>query len=239
MNAKNAFVADAAKIKTLTTDLLNATAAIDTGRVGYLRYLAGTTIAELGASIRINSTGRAPKVTPETLAKQLTALEAVHERFYAAVTEAASVDLPGPTLRAKELNRRTNFARTAAGALRRWVKAGNDITSLVVAKVTKRSLAVERAVRPQTAARLKARTETTSKALVALVLDLSAVDKRAALEEIELLMGQLASQRIELGGAPTRSQQKAVDAGLPFRAKGHTFYPVTQTQVLRQQRAPS
>lgn len=239
MNAKNTYVADAAQIKDLTTGLLSATAAIDTGRASYLRFLVGTTIAELGVKPRAHAGGRPTKMTPETLATHLTALEVVHERFYTAVTEAASVDLPGPTLRAKELNRRTNFARTAAGALRRWVKAGNDITSLVVAKVTKRSLAVERAVRPQTAARLKARTETTSKALVALVLDLSAVDKRAALEEIELLMGQLASQRIELGGAPTRSQQKAVDAGLPFRAKGHTFYPVTQTQVLRQQRAPS
>lgn len=238
MSTKNSYVADAAQIKDLTTGLLNATATLDNGRASYLRFLVGTTLAELGAKPRAH-VGRPPKVTTESLALHLTALEAVHERFYTAVTEAASIDLPGPTLRAKELNRRTNFARTAKGVLTRWMKAGNDITSLVVAKVTKRALAVERAVRPQTAARLRARTESQSKALVALVLDLSAVDKGAALEEIELLMGQLASQRIELGAAPLRSQQKAVEAGLPFRAKGHTFYPVTETQVLRQQRAPS
>lgn len=239
MNVKvKDFVADASQIKTLTTSLLSATAAIYTSRTTYLRFLAGTTIAELGAKPRVHQ-GRPPKVTPETLALQLVALEAVHERFYAAVTEAASINLPGPTLRAKELNRRTNFARTAVGSLRRWMKAGNDITTLVVGKVTKRSLVVERAVRPQTAGRLKTRAENNSKALMATVLELSGVDKAAALEEIELLIGQLATQRIELGGMTTVRPQKGMHEGLPFKAGGHTFYPVTETQVIRQQRAPS
>lgn len=239
MNTKKAdHVANAAQIRELTTGLLNATATIDTGRTSYLRYLAGTTIAELGAKPRLHG-GRSPKVTPESVATQLIALEAVHARFYEAVTEAASVGLPGPTLRAKELNRRTNFARTAMGVLRRWVKAGNDITSLVVGKLTKRSLAVERAVRPPTAARLKSRTEGHSKALISAVLELSSVDKAAALEEIELLMGQLATQRIELGGVMARSPAKAVHDGVPFRSGGRTFVPVTETQVIRQMRAPS
>lgn len=239
MNTKKAdHVADVAQIRELTTGLLNATATIETGRVSYLRFLAGTTIAELGAKPRAHG-GRPTKMTPESVATQLIALEAVHERFYAAVTEAASVNLPGPTLRAKELNRRTNFARTAMGSLRRWVKAGNDITALVVGKVTKRSLAVERAVRPPTLGRLRSRTETQSKALMSVVLELSSIDKHAALEEIELLMGQLATQRIELGGVTARSQSKAVREGLPFKVGDHTFFPVTETQVIRQQRTPS
>lgn len=234
------YVGTPAEVKRLTKEILAAAAQVAEAPATYLRLLVGTTVAELGAKPPKSETrGRTPKLNPEEIQRQLAALNVVHERFYAAVVEAAEEDLPRGKDQAKELNRRTNFARSSVSTVRGYIKAGNDITRVVVSRATKRSLAVERAPRPPSTARMRNRVENRSKALVASLLELAEKDKAAAIGELELLMGQLTYEMMQLGGAPVREiAPESAPEGI-VRAGQRLFVPVTETQVLRQQARPS
>ena len=73
-------------------------------------------------------------------------------------------------------------------------------------RVTKSALAVARKPRAPSLARLKARAEARSKALVASLLALGEQNHATAAEELELLMGQLTDQL----GAITGGAAKAI-----------------------------
>jgi hypothetical protein len=231
------FIGTPATIRQLTNTILRAAAEGVEGQVTYLKMVVGTTIHELSAKAPKTATrGRQPKLSPEQIQAQLAALDAVNDRFYPEVLAAASADLPNGRDKAKELNRRTNFARSAVSTIRGYIKAGNDITRIAPAACTKRSLQVERAARPPSAARMRKRVETRSIAFVGALLELAETDKAAAREELETLMGQLAHQLIELGGAAVR---EAPRPGASPEEMHRVFVPVTETQLLRQQARPS
>ena len=106
----------------------------------YLRALIAASQAKLGPKGR----GRAPGKDA-----QLHALAVANEKFYAAVLrgvttpEIAAVEGLAPverTRRALERNRRSNFARTAAGSLTRFAERGGDLRGLDLKTVTKREL---------------------------------------------------------------------------------------------------
>ena len=209
------YIAKPAEIRKLTTELLDAETTVSEGRTTYLRALVATTQGEL------------PKGGKPDKATALGALEAVHTRFYDAVTKAVQAALP-PRLadRAKLLNRKTNFARSSLYAVRAWIKAGGNITTLKPRHVTKAALAVPRATRPMSATRLTKRLEKRSKLLMADVLAMIETDKAVALHEVELLIGQLAAQLDELGVHPAKM-------------RGKTYIPLTATQVVRAEARPS
>lgn len=238
--ASKGYVANADEIHALSKTILAAEASSETGRGTYLRALVATTQKELGAKPRSRgATGRKAKISDAGIAEQVAALNAVHERFYEAVTRAASEGLPGGTARAPELNRRTNFARSSLSTVRSWIKAGNDVTTLVVGRLTKSALRTERAVRPKQAGRLRRSVEARSKAFMVSVLELAEADKPAALNELELLIGQLTTQMVTLGGTAVTSAARATAEHRPLKMGGRMFIPVTETQVLRQLRQPS
>lgn len=135
------YVATSDDVAALTRDIIDAQKKGGEGRATYLRALIATTQAELGQHPR-QRTVSIGKLDAEERERQLKALEAVNARFYPIVVKAAREKITGPDRGGRELNRRTTFARTSLSAIRRWVKAGNDITSLVAAKTTKASLAV-------------------------------------------------------------------------------------------------
>lgn len=228
-----------ADIAKLTRDYLNAVSTAAGSRITYLRALVETTIREIGATPRTSPPrGRQTKMTPETTASQLAALQATHERFYAIVIKVASEDLPAKD-QAAELNRRTNFARTALYSARLWVRAGNDLTVLVVQNLTKAALAVKTTPRAASARQLRGRVERRSKAVMAAILALEDTDKAAAMAELNTLMGQLASRLISLeGGSATTDPKIAAAEHRPLRV-GTTVFTPTETQILRQQARPS
>jgi hypothetical protein len=211
------FVATDSDIQEVTRTVMNGVRAADQGRTTYLRALVATTIEALGQRIRVN-TGKPGKLDDAGVKAQLTALEAVHARFYAVVLATA-----GETHKGREaLNRATNFARTALYAVRVWVRAHNDLTSLAPAKVSKSVLKVvgRRLVRPLSVKRLMSRAEKQSKALISALLALGQEHPTEAAQELELLMGQLTDQlgAITGGGKPA----KAVKAR----------FTATRTQIL-------
>src|SRR5581483_6108810 len=114
--------------------------AIVTARGAYFRALIETTQAELAET----------KPDARDARGQLTALRLVHKKFYPVVQEATTTEdiEHNPRLSKEERrrralirNRRTNFARTAYGTIRRWLRAPNhDLMTLNTAKVTKADL---------------------------------------------------------------------------------------------------
>src|SRR5215813_305097 len=133
------YVATPGEIATLARHYFSAQDTLLTGRTTYLRALVATTQERL----------------KQTSGEPLACLENVHERFYAAVLKEAQDATP---VRLKDrplvVNRKTNFARSSMSAVRTWVRQGGDLAKLKPHTLTKAALAVKRAPRPASAARL-------------------------------------------------------------------------------------
>lgn len=214
-------------VTAIAQTIFRATDDATTGRTTYLRTLLAATQGELGKK------GQEAPV-------QLAALKTVHERFYALVLNAAEPFVPkGTKDRAVALHARANFARTSLSALRGHVRAGGDLATLSPAKVTKASLRVRAGpARPLTARRWRIRAEAQSKALVATIIGLADTDKAAAVEEIQLVLGQLTTQLVSLGVVSTKDAIQSVGEHRPLRI-GKTLFIPTDTQILRQSARPS
>jgi hypothetical protein len=216
------------EVNTIAHSIFSAQSSMEQGRVTYLRTLVEATKDELE-----NKKG-------QEMQAQLAALQRVHERFYEIILAAAQPFVPKTQKdRAIELHRRANFARTALSAVRGHIKADEDIVALNTAKLTKKQLAKAptpvRAVSPK---RLKARAETQSKALVATLLGLADADKAAAVDEIQLILGQLTKQLISMGIKSTKDALESFGEHRPLRI-GKTLFIPTASQVLRQEARPS
>lgn len=238
LEARN-YVATENDIDRLANDVLSAQGHLDTLPRVYLRAVVATTIHELGASIRARA-GKVEKINDEEQTRQLAALEKVLVLFYPRIVAKMSEGLPAGKTRAVELNRRTNWARGAARDVRNWIRAGRSLTTLAPVRLTKAMLAVQSSgsARPASPGRIKARVERESKAVVARVMELAAVDRDSAITEIRLLMGQLTGQLEELGVKATKDPRTAAQDHLPLRVGKNVFFP-TETQVIRQMERPS
>lgn len=208
--------------------IFKATGEVQEGRQTYLRTLLAETQDSLG-----NKRNQEASV-------QLSALKAVHERFYEIVLGAAEEFVPkGTRDRGTVLHNKANFARTALSALRGHVRAGGDLVYLSPEKVTKGSLrSREGPTRPISARRWKVRAERQSKTLVATLMGLADADKGSAIEEMQLVLGQITQQLISLGVVATTNADVAAAEHRPYRS-GKTLFVPTATQILRQQARPS
>lgn len=216
------------EIAEITTAILTAAKDGETGRTTYLRTLIAATQEELGSK-----KGQEPLV-------QLAALTTTHERFYAIALDAAQPFVPKTQKdRGEALHARLNFARTAVSALRGHVRAGGDVATLSPAKATKRGLLKATGPkRPLTPKRWHARAENQSKALMATLMGLADADKGLAVEEIQLVMGQLSAQLVSMGLVATKDAVQAAGEHRPLKVGRMLFMP-TQTQVIRQMAKPS
>lgn len=224
-------------IRAMATKVFTAEGEADTGKVEYLRALAGDIQTELGGSPRQRA-GKAARLTQEERAEHLEAVSKVNERFYGAVTEEARGRVTGGADKAKRLNAMTNWARTALRDVRSYVRAGNDIRALAAAKLTRNQLRVKSTPRPLGAAALRRRLVERGKDAVAAALELIDADPAAARAELELIMAQLATQLLNLSGRPTKDVSEAERQHIPLRVKSTLFVP-TETQIVRSQANPS
>ena len=202
------FVATDEDITRLAQSVLTASQESDSSRRTYLKTLIATTQQTIGVAPRMR-TSKDVKASPEEVRAQIAALNTVHERFYALVTQVAQESVPAGTKdRGVQINRMTNFARTALSAVRRWVRAGNDITALAAHAVTKASLAVPapRSKRPSAAA-LKARARRTAGDLIQTYRLWGKADKEAATDALRAMIAALTKQFSSL--KPLRSVKTA------------------------------
>lgn len=236
LEARN-YLATDADISNLASGMRESQSATDTIPRTYLRAVIAVTIEALGAEQRQRN-GKVVKLDEDEQARQLEALEKTLARFYPLVVKRYNDGLPPGPKRAEELNRLTNWARSAALVVRNWIRAGNDLRTVAAAKATKASLAVTPRARAPSPGRIKARVERASKDLIARMLELASVDRATAISEIELAIGQLAAQLEELGVKPTRDAGEAAKEHRPLRVGKSVFFP-TQTQIVRMQENPS
>jgi hypothetical protein len=192
------YVATAEDVAAIARDVLNAQKEGSEGRATYLRALVATTQAELGLSPRQRS-GEIGKVKDEERDAQLAALEAVNKRFYAIVIKLAKERIEGPDRGGLQLNRRTGFARSSMATVRKWVRAGNDITTVVASRVTKRMLTVAGRRKGPSAKVLGNQTRRYSTRLESTLSSLAQADLDAAKEQwlrLKVRMEKIFSARV-------------------------------------------
>ena len=184
--------------------------------------------------------GRPAKLDEATTLKQTEVLEATHTRFYAIIVRETASLIPAGKERATELNKRTAYARVAVSRLRSYAKSGGDLTALVPARVTRDTIRVKSATpRAVSSGRLKQRAERESKSLMATLIGLADTDKASAVSEMQLLIGQLANQLVQLGVATsTKDVEQAARDHIPLRV-GRTLFIPTESQVIRAKEMPA
>lgn len=203
----------AAEIRTLAREAIEGQHKMHAGRGAYFKALVETAQAELGG--KSGQSG------------QLAAVRAVHHRFYPVIQEtiasdevllAAGFPRKGVPL---ERNRRLNFARSAYGTIRRWLRAdGHDLMKLDSQKVTKSQLLEEapptrkHALTPK---RVKARAGKLIEGLLSFTRQIAKADQEQAAVIAALAIAQL---------------QKLLPAGQSSPKKNWA----TDTQVLRRER---
>lgn len=214
------------QVRMLTRQILQARVAAESGTGSYLQGLVHTVQVELGVTPRVNPV-HIKKLTEEGIKVQLTALQAVHNRAYAIVLEVCAENLlPGKT-RAQELNRRSNFARTAMSVVRRWIRAGKDITCCAASKISKASLRVEVDRTRQASPRvLTRRVEKGITELIDRATILAAVDKATAVVQLESALSKIVTMLSAIGAQPaTKDAARALAERIPFETKQGLFYP--------------
>lgn len=221
----NKFVATDAQIETLARlNLLNIQG-LDNVRGAYLKSLVADTQATAKPAAR--------KKTAEIL----TALDASHERFYAAVmrgavtpdiADADNLDQEERTRRSLERNRRTTFARTAKNALANYIKASGDVFALDPLTVTKVELQmfVIAMKAKASAPTLEHRASLAMEKLEELTRELADDDHDAAVQAVQEVMARMANFLTELGLESTTKTTIAVRDHKMLRLPEGTFWPM-------------
>jgi hypothetical protein len=218
------YVATASDVAAMGRSLLKASEAGQLARANYLRALVGTSQARLAD---------AEEVTERLV---LRAVREVHKLFYEALQEVLHADIKDhPRLdkterkrRAKERQRRTNFARSAKSTLTSWIKAGHDLLKQDPAKVTKTALRdalpKRRHAKPVPAVALRAAARHT-KGLITQIKYLERTDPEAAKIAAEETVQQLIKLLAE-GARATRDPVEAQSERKLLRAGSGTFWRV-------------
>lgn len=215
------------EIRQLARQTVEGRYQISTARGAYFRALVETAQADLG--------GKAGQEG------QLAAVRAVHRKFYPIVQEATTTpDIEhspkSPPAerkrRALERNRRTNFARSAYGTIRRWLRAnGNDLMKLDAQKVTKSQLLNEAPpTRPHTwtPKRVKARSRNLIDGLLVFTRQVAKEDQEQAKGVVNDAIEQLIKLTARLGAERkvTTDARVAAEESRPLRVGGKTFWHV-------------
>lgn len=169
--------------------------------------------------------------------KHLEAFEEVNSRLYAAVIRGTVTPDIEPVdglsdaetqRRSQERNRRNNFARTAASAMRRYIKNGGDVRRVPVPTATKNSIVVANASTGVTdEERSRQRVKRAASRLAAVVEELAGADKKLAVEALQDSMSSVTALLARLAGKPTDKPAIAILDHRLFRTPEGVFWPVT------------
>lgn len=211
----------AGEIRTLARQTVDGRKTMTTARGAYFRALIETAQAEIG--------GKADQPA------QLAAVKVVHRRFYPVVQEAIATDeilleagIPRKGT-ALERNRRLNFARSAYGTIKRWLRAsGHDLMKLDAQKVTKSQLLEESPPTRKhalTAERIHARADKLIGGLLVFTKQVAKVDQAQAVQVLHEAMERLVKQIAATGVQTTTDASVAAQELRPLRMGGRVFWP--------------
>lgn len=218
------FVATPADIAALTAGIVQGSHQSASGQGTYLKALVATLQHEIEAPVRLRA-GKGTKLTLEITEAHLQALEIVHDRFYNIVVETARKVAKSPA----NLNKSTNFARSAKSKLRGWIRAGGDVRALAAARVTHATLVVDRASAPMTAKRLLSAAQRARERLTEAATAYAKSDPPGATTFLENVLANLVSTLSQLGAVPTKDPKQAMREHRPFKSPAGVFYPAPRT----------
>jgi hypothetical protein len=203
------------QVSEIATSIFNNIAGAEASRASYLRTLISATQEELGQK------------RGEPVPTQLRMLQAVHERFYEIILKAAQPFVPKTQKdRSTLLHARANFARTALSSVKAHIRAGEDVVSLNAARTTKAMLSKPtRVEKPMSVKRWKNRVLGQSKLLIEVLQGLSGIDKGAAVQEMQIILGLVTTQLVSLGVLATKDATQSVDEHRPLRIGQRLFVP--------------
>jgi hypothetical protein len=212
------------EIRTLARETVDGRQKTLQARGAYFRALIETAQADLGGTAGQDG--------------QLAAVRAVHHKFYPVVWKAIASDdiLVAAGFPKKDVglerNRRLNFARSAYGTIKRWLKAdGHDLMKLDANKVSKSQL--ERDAPPPkrhalTPRRINARAKKHLSDLVSFTREIAKVDQdqanavaQDALDQLIKLIARLGTER-----KTTTDAHVAASEMRPLRVGGKVFWPM-------------
>lgn len=235
---KNNYLATPEAIEQMARDQYAAAESQNRIATTYFRVLIATTQAQLLGKpvlrVRVSGAGL------DTMA-QLKVFEEVNEGLYHAVLRGITtpdlehqdnLSAAEKSRRAKERNRRSTFARSAASTLRKYIKTGGDLRRLSIVSVTKNGLTASLPASGAPAegqAQRRARRAATT--LLTVVEGLAADDRGQATQLIQEAMDSLAATAARLAGRPTDKPAKAVADHRMLTTPAGMFWPVTLEEI--------
>jgi len=204
----------------------------------YLRALVATSQVRVGLESPRTSALRGRIGEPDDIDADIAAITAVHDEFYALVLKAVTTEDIAPekglrkaesARRAKERNRRSNFARSAKSTLVKYVRAGGNVRGLCVLTVSKRQL---RELTAQKQGKHTASAEEQAKRFGTRIVR-ALEEMKEQDESLAQLALQEALQALSIRSAdwsskrPTTSAKKAIEQGQLLKTDDGLFWPVS------------
>lgn len=234
----NYIVKDDSVIETLALAYVDARLRVNRTSSTYLRVLCANAQAILASA---PGHDKALSVTDGDVQRRV--LAQVHRRYYpiilATVTTPDIAKAPNckpdeRRRRAKERNRRSNFARTSYSMLRRFVREGHDLMELRVDRLTKRALTdglpamapTSQGLAGVRGKRVLAAFERRADGLAKLAERAIKADERAALPQLEKLAQRLwtvLARHTLIDATPSKAD--AIEQGKPWLSGDTVFLP--------------
>lgn len=232
------YLATAETIEKLAATRFDSQALADRAQGTYFRaVLASTQKAIAGKpTLRTRRNGRAALSASE-VANHLEAFERVNTELYGAVIRGSvtpdvedSESLKPEVRRERSLarNRRTNYARTAASAIRGFIRGGGDVTRIAVGSASKSEL-LKRGVNATTGTP-ESRVERAASRLMSSLEALGKDDEAAAREVLQSTLKRSAELLAKMGGKSTTKPDRAMAEHLPLKTPVGTFFPAAGIQ---------
>lgn len=210
----------------------------------YLRALIATAQVRMGMDEPRTAALRGRIGPPEDAEADLEVLKAVHSEFYAAVLTAVTTPDIASTAglrkaeasrRAKERNRRSNFARSAKSTLAKFIKSGGNVRGLCVTSVTKRQVRDMTSKAGGVELSMETRAKRFAARMVRQLEGLHEQDTDLAQMALQQALMQLSSRSAEwYGTKPTTSVKRAVEQGQLLKTADGLFWPVSVESKLEQ-----
>jgi hypothetical protein len=206
----------------------------------YFRVLLATTQEKLLGKpvlrVRLGSAGGDPD-----LVQQMRVFEEVNEALYAAVLRGVttpdlehqdSLSAQEKARRAKERNRRSTFARSAASTLRKYIRTGGDLRKVAVVSATKNGMTASLPASGAPAeGQAQRRARRAAATLLSVVEGLAADDRGQAAGLIRESMDRRAAAASRLAGRPTEKPATAAADHRMLKTSAGLFWPVTPGEV--------
>jgi hypothetical protein len=229
-------------VKNLATEHLTAAQTVQQTHGAYFRILLALTQKEICGKPTLRARSKVASPSEDELGQHLEAFEKVNGLLYAGVLEAVrSSDVAAnPRLgtdeenrRAKERNRRSNFARSAASTLRTFIKRGGNVLRLAVPSATKNAVGAMTPEAEPTAEsedRARKRVIRDAERIVKRMEVLAAEDKSQAAGLLQVVMSTLGAALGRIGPKATTKPSVAFEEHRPLKTRLGTFYPAQAVQ---------